>query len=123
MLARALVSTIRIATRYLVPSGAVGGVKGRFLYSVSEDRSELTLKPGVAFGFRQFYGIVQDLVRGAWLKFIRRQNRSAIGTTTELSEFLFPGSRATLDGYRPILRDLQDSVDKRRRRARLLPEN
>jgi hypothetical protein len=85
----------------------VGKESLEFLYGIADDRRSITLKPGVAFCFRQFYGIVRDLVRGAWLAFVRRQNTSALGTVTELTEFLFPGARASLEGFAPILRDLQ----------------
>jgi len=78
-----------------------------FLYTISEDHRTISLRPGVAFCFRRFYGIIRNLIRGGWLDFVRRENTDALGSATELSEFLFPGSRTGLSGFEPILREVQ----------------
>jgi 5-methylcytosine-specific restriction endonuclease McrA len=53
------------------------------------------------------HALVTDLVRGAWLRFVRQQNPGILGETTDLSEFLFDSERIALAVVRPVLMDLQ----------------
>jgi len=78
-----------------------------FLYPNTGQGTTIELRPGVAYCFRQFYELISDLVRGAWLRNVRQQNLDLIGETTDLSEFLFGGERASLATVRPTLEDLQ----------------
>jgi len=105
-LVRNVERTVRVMP--LTKLQTIGERKLDFLYTVSPDRREITLRPGVAFCFRRFHGIVRDLVRGAWLSWVRRHNTAALGSATELSEFLFPGSRAALAAFGRILREVQE---------------
>ena len=41
--------------------------------------SQITLKPGIAFCFRKHYGLVADMVKGAWSRYVRRFNVEALG--------------------------------------------
>jgi hypothetical protein len=68
------------------------------------------LRPGVAFCLRRFHGLIEDLVRGAWVRFVRglRKNRSVLGEVAELDEFLFGSERADLSAFRPILFEVQN---------------
>ena len=49
------------------------------------------------------------LVRSAWVRFVRRldRNRAIRGDSEDLHEFLLGSERASLEPYKPILRDVQ----------------
>ncbi len=80
-----------------------------FLYpNVGKGRS-ITLRPSVASCFRRFYGLVSDLVRGAWVRYVRRFNHDLLGTTTDLSEFMFGSERAALGSVRDALLDISEA--------------
>jgi 5-methylcytosine-specific restriction endonuclease McrA len=88
----------------------VSGTVDEFLYARrSEARATIELLPGVAFTLRRFHGFLEEIVRSAWVRFVRRlqHNRDILGDTKDLHEFLFGSERASLEPYRPILRDLQ----------------
>jgi hypothetical protein len=89
----------------------VGRQSREFLYpTVDRTGQSIELKEGVCFCFRLFYGLVHELVRGAWLSFVRsiKDNRTLLGTATDISDFMFGSGRASLEVYRPILADYQD---------------
>lgn len=67
----------------------------------------IELRPGVAFCFRQFFALIQDLVRAAWLRDVRRLNGDLLGESTDLRDFLFGAERAALAAVKPVLMDLQ----------------
>ncbi|MCD4726765.1 MAG: HNH endonuclease [Pirellulales bacterium] len=83
-----------------------------FLYENRGTGREIVLKPGVAFCFRSFHGLVRQLAQGAWTRFVRelRGNRGLIGDTADLADFLFGAQRAALDEYRPVLREVQSGA-------------
>ena len=56
---------------------------------------------------RQFHPLITALVHGAWVQYVRRCNREAMGSTTDLAEFLFGSERSALTLLRPALVDLQ----------------
>jgi hypothetical protein len=85
----------------------IGGERADFLYENRGRGDRIRLRRGVAFCLRRFHGLIGDLVRGAWLRFVRRTNQSILGSTTDLSDFLFGKERSQLGSVRPILRDLQ----------------
>jgi hypothetical protein len=85
----------------------VGRSQFDFLYENRQTGTSIELRPGVAFCLRQFYGLLGDLVRGAWLRYIRRHNQELLGTTADLSEFLFGSERSDLSTVREILEDIQ----------------
>lgn len=85
----------------------IGGSQFDFLYANLGKGTAIELRPGVAFCLRQFYGLIGDLVRGAWLRYIRRHNHDALGTTADLSEFLFGSERSDLTAVREILTEIQ----------------
>ena len=87
----------------------VGGERDEFLYREAEFAAEvIRLLPGVPAAFRALYGLVLDAVRGAWLRQIASiaANRPLIGGS-DLTSFLFGSERASLDGFRAVLRDHQ----------------
>jgi hypothetical protein len=58
---------------------------------------------------RRFHELVTDLVRGAWVRYVRRFNGQVLGETSDLDQFLFGAERAPLDKYLPILREVQEA--------------
>lgn len=85
----------------------VGRSSFDFLYENRGKGTAIELRPGVAYCLRQFYGLIGDLVRGAWVRYVRRHNHDALGTTADLSEFLFGSERSDLSAVRTILEDIQ----------------
>jgi 5-methylcytosine-specific restriction endonuclease McrA len=85
----------------------VGEEKLDFLYGDTEKGSGIELRPGVAYCFRQFYSLIQDAVRSAWLRDVRSLNGDLLGETLDLREFLFGAERKALAVVRPVLMDLQ----------------
>jgi hypothetical protein len=68
----------------------------------------IRLLPGVPAAFRSLYSLVLDAVRGAWMRQIASigANGPLLGDA-DLQSFLFGNPRASLDGYRDVLRDHQ----------------
>lgn len=87
----------------------VGSEKLEFLYENLGKGSQITLKPGVAFCFRKHYGLIADMVKGAWSRYVRRFNTGALGDGTDLNGFLFGSERANLNDVKPILEDFQSN--------------
>jgi len=94
-------STVR--TMPLWKLQTVGSESFDFLYPNVGKGTAITLRPGVATCFRKFYGLIGDIVRGAWVRYVRRYNRELLGTTTDLSEFMFGSERLQLGGVRDAL--------------------
>ena len=87
----------------------VGGSTLEFLYPNAMCGDSIRLKPGVMFCFRIFHTFITDMVRGAWIRYVRRYNRDQLGHPTDLDEFLFGSERVPLTSFVPILRDLQSA--------------
>jgi 5-methylcytosine-specific restriction endonuclease McrA len=85
----------------------VGSDKLDFLYANTGQGSQITLKSGIAFCFRKHYGLVADMVKGAWLRYVRRFNVEALGDRTDLNEFLFGSERANLKEVGKIINEFQ----------------
>jgi 5-methylcytosine-specific restriction endonuclease McrA len=68
----------------------------------------IRMNPGIAFCFRRFHPLVLDLVRGAWVHFIRKHNTDLLGDRAELTAFLFGFQRAALRLMAAPLLDVQD---------------
>src|SRR5262245_57950251 len=85
----------------------VGDERLEFLYENLGRGSRITLKPGVAYFFRAFHGLVRDLIEGAWVRFVQKLNANRLGSAADLGAFLFGEERAGLEAYRPILLDVQ----------------
>ena len=107
-LLRAVARTIEVMPLWKLQR--VGGTELRFLYQPGGTAHEISLLPGVAFCFRRFQPLIQDLVQGAWERFVRSvpENRSVVGTVYDLGQFLFGCQRSVLVELEPILRELQD---------------
>ena len=107
-LQRKVAETIRIMPLWKLQT--VGRQKLEFLYDNDADGgSEIILKEGVCFCFRLFYGLINELVRSAWLRFVRgiNENRLLLGDASDLSDFMFGSNRVPLEVYRPILIEYQ----------------
>ena len=87
----------------------VGRQRLDFLYPNVDGGHTVELRPGVAFCFRKFHGLISDLVRGAWVRFVRQQNLDVLGETADLNEFLFGSERASLAAVRPVLVEIQQN--------------
>jgi 5-methylcytosine-specific restriction endonuclease McrA len=87
----------------------IGDERVEFLYEHRERENPraITLKPGVAYCFRQFYSMIIDMVQGAWTQYIRRTNGHVLGPDRELRYFLFGSDRRDLSAYRDLLDDVQ----------------
>jgi hypothetical protein len=72
----------------------VGKEKLDFLYEEAERDGKVELRAGVAYCFRQFYSLIQDAVRSAWLRDVRSLNGDLLGETLDLREFLFGAERS-----------------------------
>jgi len=91
----------------------IGGEPDEFLYDNDfVAPGVIELKPGVAYCFRRFHGLVGNLVRGAWLRFVRgiKGNRNSLGDAQDLAEFMFGSERADLSLVRPVLREVQSGI-------------
>ena len=86
----------------------VGQDRLDFLYDRSYQNGVVELRPGVAYCFRQFYSLIQDAVRSAWLRDVRSLNGDLLGETLDLREFLFGAERNALGVVRPMLMQLQN---------------
>ncbi len=107
-LMRDVAETIRVMPLWKLHT--IGRHRIEFLYDHDPNEGhEILLKEGVCFCFRLFYGLTHELVRGAWLRFVRgvSENRLLLGDATDLSDFMFGSSRAPLDVYRPVLIEYQ----------------
>jgi hypothetical protein len=85
----------------------VGNEVVDFLYPNEGGGSSIDLRPGVAFCFRKYYGLIGDLVRGAWVRYVRRFNPDVFGTVADLREFLFGSERANLKKVAAVLVEVQ----------------
>lgn len=108
-LTREVAETIRVMPLWKLQT--IGRERVDFLYNHDpEEGHEILLKEGVCFCFRLFYGLIHELVRGAWLRFVRSvsENRMLLGDAIDLSDFMFGSGRAMLDMYKPVLLEYQD---------------
>jgi hypothetical protein len=85
----------------------VGPERLEFLYRNTGAGPTVDLFPGVAYCLRKFHALISDLVRGAWVRYVRQQNLDVLGETADLNDFLFGSVRAALAVVRPVLIDLQ----------------
>ena len=87
----------------------VGKEKLNFLYDDPVYRRDrISLKPGVAYCFRQFYPFITNMVQGAWIDQVRKFNTDILGETVDLRQFLFGTQRNSLERIKPILHEIQE---------------
>ena len=87
----------------------VGASSMDFLYPNTMHGDSISLRPGVMFCCRKFHVFITDMVRGAWIRYVRRQNQDRLGDPTDLDEFLFGTERVTLSGFVSMLREIQSN--------------
>jgi hypothetical protein len=85
----------------------IGRERLDFLYENRETAGSIILKSGVAYCFRKFHALISDLIRGAWVRFVRRQNPDILGEAADLHEFLFGSERMNLTSVRLVLEEVQ----------------
>lgn len=86
----------------------VGRAPLEVLYRNEGQGNEVSLLPGVPFCLRRFHGLIVELTRNAWIRYVRTNNSDLLGDATDLDEFLFGVDRATLGVFRRILADPQE---------------
>jgi len=85
----------------------VGTERLNCIYENLDAGSEIVLKPGVAYCFRAFHGLITELVRSSWLSFVRRLNTKEVDDSNDLAAFMFGTERASLSRHAEILREFQ----------------
>ncbi|TGE84740.1 endonuclease [Pseudoalteromonas sp. KS88] len=80
-----------------------------FLYPHTNSHDYITLNPGIAGCFRRFYDLVTYLAKSGWLQKIQsiNYNKTLIGPSSELHDFLFSFDRNALSKVKPVLIELQ----------------
>ena len=85
----------------------VGSERMDFLYDNVDKGKLITLKPGVAYCLRAFYGLLRDLIQGVWVRFVQKLNSLRLGNLT-IRTFLFGQERNVLNAYRSVFMEVQD---------------
>ena len=87
----------------------IGGRVNDFLYENTGKEGKITLKPGIPYCLRKFHGQIHNMVRGAWVRWVRKAktNKSIFGQTVDLDEFLFGSDRKPLTEFTPFLQEQQ----------------
>ena len=83
----------------------VGTRPVEFLYRNQPGADHIVLLPGVPACFRAFHGLLIELVRAAWVRFVRRHN-DAVRDSLELYGFLFGTERTHLNAARSALQQV-----------------
>ena len=93
-LLRAVTATVKSQPIQYIQN--LGGGKDVFLFETG--RRGVTLLPGVAYCFRRFQPLVQQLARGHWVDHIKGNKRNVplLGKDDDLSSFLFETPRQAL---------------------------
>jgi hypothetical protein len=76
-----------------------------FLYRNDPGADRIVLFPEVPACFRAFHELLVELVRAAWVRFVRRHN-AAVRDSLELYGFLFGTERTHLEAARAALRQV-----------------
>ncbi len=104
-LVREVAAVVRVMPLWKLQT--VGRERLDFLYENAGNGRIIELRAGVVACFRKFHALISDLVRGAWVRYVRQQNLAVLGETTDLNEFLFGSERAALAVVRPVLLGIQ----------------
>jgi 5-methylcytosine-specific restriction endonuclease McrA len=106
-LLRRIAQTIEVMPLWRLQT--VGRQQLDFLYPNTGRGKVIRLRGDAVYCLRRFHGLVGDLVRSAWVRFIRGlpRNRPLLGETGDLSQFLFGSDRSALASFRELLLDLQ----------------
>ena len=84
-----------------------GGATDEFVFE-RNGAGKVKLKVGIAYCFRRFQPLIQQLARSQWVEHIKsnRRNISILGEADDLEEFLFSASRQSLLAMGEGLRQL-----------------
>lgn len=107
-LTREVAETVRVMPLWKLQT--IGRKRVEFLYDYDPQEGHvIQLSEGVCYCLRLFYGLIHELVRGAWLRFVRSvpENRLLLGEAADLSDFMFGSSRAALSVYKSALIEYQ----------------
>jgi 5-methylcytosine-specific restriction endonuclease McrA len=87
----------------------IGGRVNDFLYENTGKGRKISLKPGIPYCLRKFHGQIHYMVRGAWVRWIRKTkaNQSILGQVADLDEFLFGSDRKPLTEFNSFLQNQQ----------------
>ncbi len=90
----------------------IGGSRVEFIYENAGHGDSITLKRGVCYSFRLFYGLVTELALSGWVEFIRKLpiNQSMIGQYGDLEQFLFGENRRALIHLKKPLIEFQKGL-------------
>ena len=88
----------------------LGAEKLDFLYPNEFVNVGITLREGVCFCLRRFHPLIEDIVRGAWVRFVRTlpANQAIVGEKTDLVAFMFGAGRNDLSTVAPILLEVKN---------------
>lgn len=101
-----------IRTKPLWKLQVVSGKEHEFIYRKNEYRAgAVRVLPDAVRSFRDMYVIITNFIRGAWIGHIQKigYNRKILGEVAGLSEFLFGSKRESLEKYKLILQEYQES--------------
>jgi hypothetical protein len=107
-LVRRVAAVVRVMPLWKLQT--IGPKRVDFLYENARVGTKIELRPGVAYCFRKFHALISDLVRGAWVRYVRQQNLDVLGEATDLDQFLFGTERISLSVVRPVLLDIQKGL-------------
>jgi hypothetical protein len=75
----------------------VGEERLDFLYENRGRGNRITLKAGAPSCLRAFYGLLRDLIQGAWVRFVQKLNGGRLGGVSDLGASLFGEERGSLE--------------------------
>ena len=80
-----------------------------FLYPQKGKGNEITLKSGVCYCFRKFYGQIADMLHSAWIRWVQKasNNQTILGQNINLEDFLFESKRSNLQPFVTVLKEDQ----------------
>lgn len=73
------------------------------------ENDSIVLLPGVAASMRAFHGLISELIRTSWIRYIRQTNATDLQGDRDLTEFLFGAERSQLTSVCRFLTDLQSA--------------
>ena len=86
----------------------IGGAPDlRFLYHRGDGDQRICFEPGIVVCLAGFAPLIEHVVRSAWLRFVLRCNSRLLGSASQVEDFLFPGSRASLGVWLAVVEDVQ----------------
>jgi len=88
----------------------VGGQKLDFIYPNLGRGRKFQMRGEAVYCFRRFRDIVGDLTQTAWVNFVNglARNRTVLGESADLRQFLFGSDRVLLVPFRRFLLEFQD---------------